>query len=344
MPWEQAGGLPAPGLVIGCGGSCRGEIAIHQEPQTAVALGEHLGRYGFPGGHPFGPDRYGAFLREFDQRGLGAKVTQLDPPQASVDELMLFHSGAHVEFVQRSSEHGSGVLDGGDTPNFRGVYEAAARVVGGSLTAAEWIMAGARRRAFVPIGGLHHAARDRAAGFCVFNDCGVVIEALRRRHGLKCIAYVDIDAHHGDGVYYAFEDDPDVIIADLHESGETLYPGTGHVTEIGRGAAAGTKLNVPLPAGSGDEQFRQVWPAMLEHVARFKPEFLILQCGADSVAGDPLANLRLSPATHARAARDLCALADRLQHGRMLALGGGGYDRGNLAQAWAGVVEELLAA
>jgi len=312
-------------------------------PETAVSLGERIARYGFPGGHPFGPDRHGAFQREFEQRALGARVTLLDPVQASVEDLLLFHTRSHVEFVQRSSELGNGVLDGGDTPSFRGVYEAAACVVGASLQAAEWIMAGPRRRAFVPIAGLHHAARDRAAGFCVFNDCGVVIEALRRRHGLRCIAYVDIDAHHGDGVFYAFEDDPQLIIADLHESAQTLYPGTGHEHESGTGAAAGTKLNMPLPAGAGDAQFAAVWPLMLEHVARFKPEFLILQCGADSVAGDPLTNLRFSPAMHARAAAELRALADRLGHGRVLALGGGGYDRANLAQAWTGVVQALLA-
>jgi acetoin utilization protein AcuC len=306
-------------------------------------MGERIARYGFPGGHPFGPDRHGAFQREFDQRALAARVTLLEPVQASVEDLLLFHTRSHVEFVQRSSELGNGVLDGGDTPSFRGVYEAAACVVGASLQAAEWIMAGPRRRAFVPIAGLHHAARDRAAGFCVFNDCGVVIEALRRRHGLRCIAYVDIDAHHGDGVFYAFEDDPQLIIADLHESAQTLYPGTGHEHESGTGAAAGTKLNMPLPAGAGDAQFAAVWPLMLEHVALYKPEFLILQCGADSVAGDPLTNLRFSPAMHARAAADLCTLADSLGHGRVLALGGGGYDRANLAQAWTGVVQALLA-
>jgi acetoin utilization protein AcuC len=312
-------------------------------PETAVAMGERIARYGFPGGHPFGPDRHGAFQREFELRALGPRVTLLDPVQASVADLLLFHTRSHVEFVQRSSELGNGALDGGDTPSFRGVYEAAACVVGASLQAAEWIMAGSHRRAFVPIAGLHHAARDRAAGFCVFNDCGVVIEALRRRHGLRCIAYVDIDAHHGDGVFYAFEDDPELIIADLHESAQTLYPGTGHEHESGTGAARGTKLNIPLPAGAGDVQFAAVWPLMLEHVERFKPEFLILQCGADSVAGDPLTNLRFSPAVHARAAAELRALADRLGHGRVLALGGGGYDRGNLALAWAGVVQALLA-
>src|SRR6476659_3605526 len=126
------------------------ETAISESPQTAVAMSERLGRYGFPGGHPFGPDRYGAFLRVFEQRALGPRVTLLDPPAASPAELQLFHSSAHVEFVRRSSEHGTGVLDGGDTPNYRGVYETAAAVVGASLRAAEWIMAGTRRRAFVP--------------------------------------------------------------------------------------------------------------------------------------------------------------------------------------------------
>jgi len=306
-------------------------------------MGERLARYGFPSGHPFGIDRHGAFAREFERRELGGKVTLLDFTEASVEELLLFHERVYVEFVQRSSEVGTGWLDGGDTPNFRGVYEAAAGVVGASLAAMRWIMERAQRHAFVPIAGLHHAARDRAAGFCVFNDCGVVIEALRRRHGLKVVAYVDIDAHHGDGVYYAYEADPGVIIADLHQSGETLYPGTGGVEERGSDAALGTKLNVPLPAGAGDAQFERAWPQMLEHVERFKPEFLILQCGADSLAGDPLANLQLTAAAHARAARDLCALAGRLGHGRVLGLGGGGYDRANLARAWTEVVAALAA-
>lgn len=307
-------------------------------------LGEQLARYGFGDGHPFGPDRHGAFVREFEQRGLGAHVAPLEPRDATEAELLLFHTPEYLRFVAERSQAGNGWLDAGDTPAFRGVFEAASCVVGSSLAAADWIMQRARRRAFIPIGGLHHAARDRAAGFCVFNDCGVVIEHLRRERGLARIAYVDIDAHHGDGVFYAFDDDPDVIIADLHESGRTLYPGTGSDEEIGRGAAAGTKLNVPLPAGAGDVEFDAVWPDMLAHVERFAPAFVILQCGADSVAGDPITHLKLSSACHARAARELCLLADRLGHGRVLALGGGGYDRGNLARTWCGVVEALLAA
>jgi acetoin utilization protein AcuC len=312
--------------------------------EVAVVLGERLARYGFGDGHPFGPDRHGAFLREFQQRGLDQQVQILEPRDALIGELQMFHTPEHVRFVMERSQAGSGWLDGGDTPAFRGVFEAAACVVGASLNAADWILAGTHRRAFVPIGGLHHASRQRAAGFCVFNDCGVVIEHLRRDHGMARVAYVDVDAHHGDGVFYAFEDDPGVIFADLHESGESLYPGTGGAGEIGSGTAAGTKLNVPLPAGSGDAEFNQVWPAMLAHVAGFEPEFFILQCGADSIAGDPITHLQLTSACHARAAADLCTLADRLGHGRVLALGGGGYDRGNLARTWNDVVQALLSA
>jgi acetoin utilization protein AcuC len=309
--------------------------------QVAVVTGERLARYGFPDGHPFGPDRHGAFLREFEARDLGASVLALEPREASYEELLAFHAPAYVDFVRESSASGQGFLDRGDTPAFRGVYEAAATVVGASLEAAEAVMVRRARRGFVPIAGLHHAARDHAAGFCVFNDCGVVIELLRKRHGLERIAYADIDAHHGDGVFYAFEADPGVIFADIHQDGRTLYPGTGAAGERGRGAAKGTKLNLPVPPGSDDRTFARVWPAVLEHLDRFEPDFIVLQCGADSVAGDPIAQLGFSAAAHARAAADLAALADRLGHGRVLALGGGGYNRANLAQAWCGVIESL---
>src|SRR5256885_14246278 len=165
---------------------------------------------------------------------------------------------------------------------------------------------GENRRAFVPIAGLHHAARDRAAGFCVFNDCGVAIEQLKRS-GLKRVGYVDVDADHGDGVFYAFEEDAAVVFAALHEDGRYLYPGTGALGERGRGAAEGPKLNVPLPPGSDDEVFARVWPHVMAHLEKFAPEFIILQCGADSLEGDPITHLRFSPRVHGRAARELAA-------------------------------------
>jgi acetoin utilization protein AcuC len=315
---------------------------VAQPPPLIVVAGERLARYGFPDGHPFGPDRHAAFLREFESRGYGGRARVIEPREATYDELLAFHTPAYVDFVRERSESGQGYLDAGDTPAFRGVYEAAATVVGATWLAAEAIASGESRRGFVPIAGLHHAARDRAAGFCVFNDCGVAIELLRSRAGLKRIAYIDIDAHHGDGVFYGFEDDPGVIFADLHEDGRFLYPGTGFAHETGKGRAAGTKLNIPLAPGSDDQAFAAAWPRVIEHVAKFEPEFFLLQCGADSVEGDPITHMRFSPAAHGRAAKDIVTLAERMGHGRVLATGGGGYNRGNIARAWNAVVESLL--
>jgi acetoin utilization protein AcuC len=311
------------------------------EPVLLIA-GERLARYGFGDGHPFGQDRHAAFLAEFSARGLDKRVRIMDTRAASRDELESFHTAKYVDRVEEASRTGEGYLDAGDTPAWRGVYEAASDVVGATLTAAEEIMAGRARRAFIPIAGLHHAARNSAAGFCVFNDCGVAVEMLRRNHGLKRIAYVDIDAHHGDGMYYGFEDDPDLIFADIHEDGRYLYPGTGAEDEVGSGAARGSKLNIPVQPGADDKVFATEWPRVLEHVRRFRPEFILLQAGADSVEGDPITHMRFSPDAHRRAARDLRLLADELGHGRLLGTGGGGYNRINLAQAWSGVVEGLL--
>lgn len=306
-----------------------------------VVADEALGCYGFPDAHPFGTDRQAAFLREFRARGLDRRCMQRGSRIGRDDELLLFHTPRHVEFVRQKSVAGQGALDAGDTPAFRGCFEAAARVVGAALDAAQALLDGSADRAFVPIAGLHHATRDGSAGFCVFNDCGVVIEALRRQ-GIGPVAYVDIDVHHGDGVFYAFESDADVIFADLHEDGRYLYPGTGGVHECGREAAQGCKLNIPLPPASDDAAFAEHWSGVIAHLERHRPAFIILQCGADGLRGDPLAHLQLSASSHALAASSLAALADRLGHGRLLALGGGGYDRGNIAAAWNAVVEALL--
>ncbi len=167
---------------------------------------------------------------------------------------------------------------------------------------------------------------------------------MLRQQGLKRVAYVDIDAHHGDGVFYSFESDPFIVLADVHEDGQFLYPGTGSSEETGAAAALGTKLNVPLPPGADDAAFAQAWPAVLAHLRHAQPDFIILQCGADSLGGDPLAHLLLTAASHRLAATSLAQLADELGHGRVLALGGGGYNRANIAAGWNAVVEALLQA
>jgi acetoin utilization protein AcuC len=310
--------------------------------QVLVVADEPLGRYGFPNGHPFGTDRLAAFLREFRGRGQDQRCLAGESRIASDLELSRFHTPAYVQRVHAASLTGQGFLDQGDTPAFVGCFEAASRVVGATLDAGAALMRGDAQRAFVPIAGLHHAARDSAAGFCIFNDCGVLIETLRQDWSLQRIAYVDIDAHHGDGVFYAFAEDPGVIFADIHEDGRFLYPGTGAPEEIGEGLASGTKLNIALAPGADDAEFLAQWPQVLAHLKRLEPQFIILQCGTDSMGGDPITHLQLTTASHERATADLAALADSLGHGRLLALGGGGYNRANIASGWSAVVEALL--
>lgn len=309
-----------------------------------VYYGEELARYGFGHGHPFGPDRLHAFWNECRQQGLDQRVDIGVPVLASENDLARFHTPEYIARVQAMSRSGEGYLDHGDTPAFPGVYDAARYVVGSTLDAVARAVDGSHPRSFVPIAGLHHARRTGAAGFCVFNDIGIAIETLRQVHGIRRIAYVDIDAHHGDGVFYAFEDDPDIGFADIHEDGRYLYPGTGAAAETGRGAALGTKLNIPLAPGAGDNEFRAAWERVEAYIADFRPEFIVFQCGADSLAGDPITHLNFTPAAHGYAAARLCALADRWCDGRLLATGGGGYNRRNLALAWTAVVEAFVAA
>ncbi len=309
---------------------------------VCVTIGEQLARYGFGEGHPFGPDRLAAFWTEAQAQGLDRQLIQCLPGSATREQLERFHTPEYVERVISQSATGEGYLDCGDTPAFPGIYEAACTVVGSVLDAVERIMKAECRHAFVPIAGLHHARRDSAAGFCVFNDCGIAIEILRLQYSLQRIAYVDIDAHHGDGVFYSFEEDADLIFADVHEDGRVLYPGTGAAEETGKGRARGTKLNIPMPPESSDDLFYPAWQQVEDFVDRHCPQFILFQCGADSIAGDPITHLRYTPAAHRHAAQRLKQLAEKHCQGRLLAMGGGGYNRDNLARAWTAVAAALL--
>lgn len=311
-------------------------------PELAVFHGEALGRYAFPDPHPFGSHRLPAFWEEFRKRGLDSKVAVEEPASCTRGDLLTFHDVDYVRLVQMASQQGAGYLDAGDTPAFPGVYEAACTAVGTTMRALDLVMEGGVRRAFSPIAGLHHARRTRAGGFCVFNDIGIVIERLRKKYGVHRIGYVDIDAHHGDGVYYEFDGDSDLFIGDIHQDGRTLYPGTGFGDETGTGEAKGTKLNLPMPPGAGEKEFSDSFGKIEGLLERAKPEFVLLQCGADSIAGDPLAMLQFSPKGHGWAASRLRKLADKHSEGRLVAMGGGGYDPRNIAAAWCEVVQALV--
>lgn len=312
--------------------------------RVGVYYGEELLRYSFPRGHPFNSRRSEAFWSLMSEKSLVSdqRVIVYGPVKASKSSITSFHSEEYVDFVEKASKIGEGFLDYGDTPAFQGVYEASAHVVGSSLDALRRVMAGEFDHAFSPIGGLHHARRDGAAGFCVFNDVAVVIVVAESTYGLKRILYVDIDAHHGDGVFYEFYNDPKVFIADIHEDGRHLYPGTGHAFERGGGEALGTKVNIPLPPKSDDSVFIEAFTEVEHFAEQIKPELIILQCGADGMRGDPITHLNYTPVSHRYATQKLHGLAHIYSSGRLIALGGGGYDPDLTSKAWMEVLLALL--
>ncbi|VAW93303.1 Deacetylases, including yeast histone deacetylase and acetoin utilization protein [hydrothermal vent metagenome] len=307
-----------------------------------VYLGDKLAAYNFGESHPFGPARHDRFAEQLRALKHDLNVDVLNPVDGTNELLLLFHTRDYVNKVKKCSILGQGFLDAGDTPAFKGVYEIACSVVGTTVNGIELIMQGRYKRGFIPISGLHHARRDSAAGFCVFNDCGVAIEWLKKEYRLQRIAYVDIDAHHGDGVYYSFVNDPTVVFADIHEDGRFLYPGTGHESEIGEGAAKGMKLNIPMPMYSDDDAFMQAWEKVEYFLEKMQPDFILFQCGADSINGDPITHLQYSPASHAHAASRLCLIADKYSQGRIMAMGGGGYNLDNIANTWCAVVNSFI--
>lgn len=309
---------------------------------TFVYLGKELAAYNFGQTHPFGPARHDHFAEQFRVLKLDHDVDVLTPVTGSDEQLLLFHTEQYLSRVKLASLSGEGFLDCGDTPAFKGVFEIARTVVGTTLNGIDRIMQGEYKRGFTPIGGLHHARRDSAAGFCVFNDCGVAIEWLKKEYGLQRIAYIDIDAHHGDGVYYSFNNDPAVIFADIHEDGQYLYPGTGNESEAGDGAAEGTKLNIPMPMHADDKAFLSAWDQVERFLEKMQPEFILFQCGADSIRGDPITHMEYSTASHAHAASRLCQYADKYAQGRIMAMGGGGYNLENIANTWCAVVESFI--
>ncbi len=305
--------------------------------KLGVAFGPESELYSFPGGHPLNNNRTKLFFDTLSKRD-GVEIYR--PTQCTVNDLTLFHKQEYVDFVRNKSQSGEGFLDYGDTPAFHGVYEASLYTVGSTLAGLKKISTGELDHFFNPVGGLHHARKDRAGGFCVFNDAAVGI-AKSLADGMSRIAYVDIDGHHGDGVYYGFEEDPRVIIGDIHEDGRFLYPGTGSAEETGIGAAAGTKLNIPLPPSSGDDTFFQGFERVLNFIEASEPEIIFLQCGADGLRGDPLTHLNYSSEAHAYASRKLHDLSHRICGGKILAMGGGGYNAKNVRDAWMEVVQEL---
>ncbi|HEV8306357.1 MAG TPA: acetoin utilization protein AcuC [Methylomirabilota bacterium] len=304
--------------------------------RTALVHSDAYGRFDYGSNHPLRMERLGLTFALMEAFGLTAlpETKVLAPGPAPDDVLRSFHTEDYLEVLRRASagqpapEASRYGLGPGDNPIWPGMYEASALACGGSIQAAELVAAGEVDRAFAFAGGLHHAMPDRASGFCYLNDAVLAIQALRAR-GLR-VAYVDIDAHHGDGVQAAFYESPDVLTISTHERGDRLFPGTGFVEEIGAGPGRGYAVNVPLQPYTDDAVYLEAFDAVVPPVVRaYRPDVVVAQLGIDSHRTDPLTHLALSVDGFAEAVRRILHLAPRL-----VALGGGGYDLANVARAW----------
>ena len=307
---------------------------------AAFIYADQLSRHVLRDDHPMRPERLRHTYEMLEALNAFDSVdSRLVPPRpATEEEVLTFHTSDYLTMVRGLSQaivlldpsvYGFGRA--GDNPFYPGMYDAALLSTGASLVATELVLANEVQVAFSPSGGLHHAMPDRASGFCVFNDPVIAIKAMVAR-GLR-VAYVDIDAHHGDGVQDAFYDTDAVLTISLHESGNYLFPGSGFVDEIGQGEGEGYSVNLPLGPYTGDElymwAFQQVVPPILE---AFRPDALVTQLGIDSYIRDPLTHLALTTQGFVQAVRSLAEAARSIP---WVALGGGGYDLSAVARCWA---------
>jgi acetoin utilization protein AcuC len=301
--------------------------------------------YDFGPQHPLKPRRLGMTYQLLDAYGVfDTALEVVEPEHADEEEVAETHSRDYLEALSRMDREGDipqarryGVGTG-DVPFFPEIYGSSLLYTGASAQAAQAIIdgAGGGQVAFNIAGGLHHAHYARAAGFCVLNDCAVALRRLRRK--FNRVAYVDIDVHHGDGVQELFFDDPSVLTISLHESGHTLFPGTGYTDEIGVGAGEGYAVNLPFAPYTDDTTWIEAWrAAALPLLKAFDPEAIVLQMGTDTHVLDPLAHLCLTAQGWLEAVKDVQALGKPI-----VAVGGGGYNLTTVTRMWALAVTTLV--
>ena len=304
---------------------------------------DELLNYRFPGRHPFNQKRIQLTLDLL--KTLNAiKDEQIIPPRiASDEELSLVHDERFINTVKKAENGQINVdqlfsygLGTEDTPVFPKIHEASARVVGGTLVAAEYVMEGKANHALHLGGGLHHSLQGRASGFCIYNDCAVAIRWIIDRYDAK-VLYIDTDAHHGDGVQWAFYDYPNVCTVSIHETGKYLFPGTGNIYERGYGKGYGYSFNIPLEAFTEDDSWLEAYETAVWEIAEyFKPDILITQNGADAHYYDPLTHLSTTMKIYRKIPQVAKQIAETYCEGRWIALGGGGYDIWRVVpRAWA---------
>lgn len=297
---------------------------------ATVVFDKSLTEYDFGVSHPMSPIRVDLTMRLAAELGVtGTQLRLVDAPTASEDVLVTVHDPSLIEAVTRMGTHGGTDLAHGlgseDNPVFHDMHKAAAHVVGATMEAFRQVWSGESLHSANITGGLHHAMRNRASGFCVYNDVAVGIQYLLDQ-GVERVAYVDIDVHHGDGVEKIFWDDPRVLTISLHETGQMLFPGTGFPNDLGGPEALGSAVNVALPPGTSDAGWLRAFHAVVPPLLReWNPDILVSQHGCDSHIEDPLAHLMLTVDGQRAAHLALHDLAHEVADGKWIVTGGGGY-------------------
>ncbi|WP_235833667.1 acetoin utilization protein AcuC [Aeromicrobium chenweiae] len=298
--------------------------------RACVVFDEHLTEYNFGQSHPMAPVRIELTMDLARELGIVEGLDVVDARPATEDELALVHTPSYIERVKKLSDHPvysdlTIGLGSDDNPVFAHMHEASALIAGASVQAARRVWTGAAPRAVNISGGLHHAMPGNASGFCIYNDVALAIRWLLD-NGAEKVAYIDVDAHHGDGVQKMFWNDPRVLTISIHEGPQSLFPGTGFSSETGGEGAEGSAVNVPLPPGTSDAGWLRAFHAVVPPLIReFAPDILVTQHGCDSHMDDPLTNLMLSVDGQRASYLAVKDLAEEVCDGKWVATGGGGY-------------------
>ena len=317
--------------------------------ESVFIYSTQLLNYKFNQHHPFNQIRLKITLDLLKNIGAIHENQIIPPRSATIEELQLIHDPDFIHAVTLAG-HGSLSdeladsygLGTDDTPIFPNMHEASSLLVGGTLTAVDYVMSGKALHALHLGGGLHHGFTGKASGFCVYNDSAVAIKYLQESFGAR-VLYVDTDAHHGDGVQWAFYDDPNVCTLSIHETGRYLFPGTGNLTERGHGKGYGFCFNIPVDAFTEDESWLHCYKTAITEVAKFfKPDIIVTQNGADAHYLDPLTHLSITMKTIKEIPKIAHEIAHSYCEGRWIAVGGGGYDIWRVVpRAWAYIWLEM---